>query len=69
MPGHDVILVGASSGGVEALSKLVSQFPPDLPASVFVVLHLSPYSTSALAEILDRAGALSACPAADGDPI
>lgn len=69
MPGHDVIVVGASSGGVEALSKLASQFPPDLPAAVFVVLHLSPHTPSALAEILGRAGTLPACPAADGDPI
>ena len=69
MPGHDVIVVGASSGGVEALSRLAAQLPADLPASVFVVLHLLPHTPSVLAEILDRAGPLRACMPADGEPI
>jgi two-component system chemotaxis response regulator CheB len=38
--GHDIIAIGASSGGVDALRRLVHDLRPDLPASVFVVLHV-----------------------------
>src|SRR5688572_26034129 len=69
MPGHDVIVIGASSGGVDALREVVSQLPPDLSASVFVVLHLSPHRPSALAEILGQAGSLPAQAAEEGMPI
>ena len=42
MQGHDIIVIGASVGGVEALSNLVAQFPEDLPATIFVVQHVIP---------------------------
>src|SRR5262249_38118216 len=50
--GHDIIVIGASSGGVDALRKLVSELPADLPASIFVVLHVG--VESHLAAILDK---------------
>jgi two-component system, chemotaxis family, protein-glutamate methylesterase/glutaminase len=54
MAGRDIIVVGASAGGVEALSRLVADLPADLPAAVFIVLHISPHSGTALPRILDR---------------
>lgn len=60
MSGHDIIAIGASAGGVETLLKLVKTLPADLPASLFVVLHIPAQSPSLLPEILNRAGTLHA---------
>jgi two-component system, chemotaxis family, protein-glutamate methylesterase/glutaminase len=69
MPGRDIIAVGASAGGVEALGQLVRGLPADLPAAVFVVLHVPPHGTSVLPNILRRAGRLRVDHAKDGEPI
>jgi two-component system chemotaxis response regulator CheB len=66
---HDIIVMGASTGGVEALSRVVYGLHADLPAAVFVVLHVPAQSTSALPLILKRAGPLPARHAVDGEPI
>ena len=65
MQGHDIVVIGASVGGVEALSNLVAQFPEDLPATVFVVQHIISTARSNLAQILDRASPLPATIAQD----
>src|SRR5437773_421367 len=64
---RDVIVVGASAGGVEALENLVRGLPPEMPASLFVVLHLLATGTSVLDSILARSGALPASVAVDGE--
>jgi two-component system chemotaxis response regulator CheB len=58
LPAHDLIVLGASAGGVEAISKLVAGLPPDLPAAVCIVVHLRPYADSSLAHVLERASSL-----------
>jgi two-component system chemotaxis response regulator CheB len=65
----DIIVVGASAGGIEALRVLAGGLPADLPASLFVVLHTSPESPAMLADILDRSGSLPALSPKDGDRI
>lgn len=67
MPGHDMIVIGASAGGVEALSRLVAQFPEDLPATVCVVQHTMASALGRMAKVLDRAGPLPATQAQDGE--
>jgi two-component system, chemotaxis family, protein-glutamate methylesterase/glutaminase len=64
---RDVIVIGASAGGVEALRALVAGLRPDLPAAVLVVVHLPATAESALPAILTRHGRLPAHRAADGD--
>jgi two-component system, chemotaxis family, protein-glutamate methylesterase/glutaminase len=68
MPGHDIIVIGASAGGVQALAEVVEGLPEDLPAAVFTTIHLGA-GRSALPEILTRSGRLPAGHPVHGEPI
>lgn len=63
---RDLVVIGASAGGVEVLRKVVAGLPEDLAAAVCIVLHIAPGSPSALAPILQRAGTLPCRAAEDG---
>src|SRR5713226_145828 len=69
MPGHDIMVIGCSAGGVEALAALAAGLPADLPASLFVVLHFPAHSMSVLPGILSRRGPLPAAHVQDNEPI
>src|SRR5688572_28109240 len=67
--GRDIVVVGASLGGVTALERLVAQLPEDLPAAVFLVLHLSADRPSFLPAIPGRSARMPIAAAVHGEPI
>jgi two-component system chemotaxis response regulator CheB len=66
---HDLVVIGASAGGVETLRRVVAGLPEGLEAAVCVVVHIAPAGPSALAHILTRAGPLDCDQATDGDAL
>ena len=66
---RDVVAIGASAGGIPALTTLVGGLPRDFPAAIFVVVHIPPFAVSRLPEILSRASPLPAGHARHGEPI
>jgi two-component system chemotaxis response regulator CheB len=69
LPHRDVIVMGASAGGVECLRDIVAGFPTDLAASVLIVIHVPPRSPGLIPGILSRSGPLPAQFGADGDEL
>ena len=67
MAKRDIVVIGASAGGVYALKELVAALPADLPASLFIVLHVSANEPSYLPDILSYAGKLPASHGVDGE--
>jgi two-component system chemotaxis response regulator CheB len=66
---RDVVVMGASAGGVDALKQVTAQLEPNLAAALFVVMHVSSERTSVLPSILNRVSALEAVHARDGEPV
>ena len=69
MPRRDVIVMGASAGGVEAFREVIRSLPSNFAASVFIVLHMSPDSPSRLHAILGRDSELPVEQARNGQRI
>ena len=62
---NQIVVVGASAGGLEALRELIAGLPRDFAAPICVVLHTSAQAPGVLGSILDRAGVLPAANARD----
>jgi len=69
MAKRSIVVVGTSSGGVEALRTLVASLPADFQASMFVVMHIGAGSLGLLPSILERASPLPVISPSDRDPI
>ena len=65
----NIIVIGASAGGVQALREIVSPLPANFTAAIFVVMHVGANAPSVIPQILNGAGALPAEHASDGDRI
>jgi two-component system, chemotaxis family, protein-glutamate methylesterase/glutaminase len=68
-PQFDVVAIGASAGGVEALHILVEALPVDFPAAVLVVQHMDPRHRSMLAGLLARRSRLRVKQATNGEAV
>ena len=64
-----VIVIGASSGGLDAIRAIAASLPADFPVPICVVLHLAPHSPRVLDAIISRAGVLPALMPADLAPL
>lgn len=64
---HDVIVIGGSSGGLAPLQRILADLPADLPAAVFVVLHIG--ATSHLTEVLNHRTQMPVMRAVSGQAI
>ena len=69
MSHRDIVVIGASAGGIEALQQIARALPAALPATIFVTVHFPMQASSALPRILARAGSLAATHAVDGEMI
>jgi len=66
---YDLVVVGASLGGLAALRQLLSALPEAFPASVAIVQHRRPDAASPLADLLGAASTLPVREAADHEPL
>lgn len=66
MPHRDLVVIGASAGGIEALQQVLTRLPGDLNAAVLVVIHTSSHSGGLLPKVLQRGGKLPVMHPVDG---
>lgn len=66
---RDIIVIGASAGGFDAIKRIVADLPSDLDASIFIVWHISPDVRGILPAVINRIGTLRAAHALDKEPI
>lgn len=65
----DIVVMGASAGGVEALLSIFRRLPKDLPAAVAVVLHRHPLYNVYLLKSWGRGAALPLVEVLEAGPL
>jgi len=68
-PHRDLVVVGASAGGLPALRTILGDLPAELPMAVLIVVHSSPDHPGGLAEVLNRGSTYPVTYARDGTEI
>jgi two-component system chemotaxis response regulator CheB len=66
---HELIVIGTSAGGIQALQEVLKDLPADFPAAICIVLHIPAEGPSLLPRILQRSSALPVRHALDGETI
>ncbi len=69
MTQFDIVAMGASAGGLKALTEILSALPADFPVPILIVQHLDPRHKSLMAEILQRHCSMKVKEAANDEPI
>lgn len=69
MANRDLVVIGASAGGIEALQQILNALPQDLDAAVLIVLHTSRHAGSVLPQVMQRASKLPVVDPYDRDRI
>jgi two-component system chemotaxis response regulator CheB len=69
VPRKDIIVIGASAGGMEPIRTILGGLPADFSGSLFIAVHMSPDSPGILPSIYDRFGLLPVEAARDGERI
>jgi two-component system chemotaxis response regulator CheB len=69
MPKRDIVVIGASAGGIEALQEVIAGLPPDFSGSMLIVVHMPASGGKALQRILSRITSLDVVAAADRQPL
>lgn len=65
-PRHELLVIGASTGGPQAVASLLGALPADFPLPIAIVVHMPPGFSQSLAEHLDRDCSLAVAEASDG---
>src|SRR5438067_13852796 len=66
---YDIVAIGSSAGGLNALTQALRSIPADFPSSIVVVQHLAPRHKSMMPELLVRALHMHAKQAEHGEII
>src|SRR3954468_6912449 len=69
MEKRNIVVIGASAGGFEAIKQLTATLPPDLDATIFIVWHMSPDIMGLLPQVINRQKTILASNAVDNEPI
>jgi two-component system, chemotaxis family, protein-glutamate methylesterase/glutaminase len=67
--GRDIVVIGGSAGAIEGLQTIIRGLPPELSASIFIVIHSSPEAPGYLASIVSRECKLPVKQAVDQEAI
>jgi two-component system chemotaxis response regulator CheB len=68
-PCPDVVAIGVSTGGPNALAELIPNLPADFPVPIVIVQHMPPLFTKFLADRLNSQSPLQVCEAAGGEEL
>ena len=69
MTTRDIVVIGASAGGIQPLIELIKSLPEDFTGYIFIVVHIPPDSPSQLPDILNFSGPLKAVHPKDGEKL